>query len=351
MMFKRVLALSLLGGIFLATTATAQTESSEAAAQPAQPAQAAQPAQPAQAAQPAQPPAANPFTEFNWAAGGMRQMQAPALYANNPNAPYAWSMFQWLSVMSNHFMGPAIDEATRFKIMEAMMRASDPKIAFGVGPSPFDGEKEELTVEELAKGEGTVPDRLPRVQIPGFPTQTLQDIRPNTVTDTISEEAKRSFYQSMMMMSPLSMRDMIGIMADKMQINEGVSFEDAVDSIKLRANEVNFKFVGHNPLWKQVTAITGEDSPRVEIFHFCDAIVARKILDYVPEFIVFIPCRIALLEDADGKLWVMTLDWDINWLNFAQNPNSELEKELRADAQRIRNAMRYIMQGAVTGDF
>jgi uncharacterized protein (DUF302 family) len=152
-------------------------------------------------------------------------------------------------------------------------------------------------------------------------------------------------------MSPLSMRDMIGIMADKKQIQEGVSFEDAVDSIKLRANEVNFKLVGHNPLWKQVKAITGEDTPRVEIFHFCDAIVARQILDYVPEFVVFIPCRIALLEDADGKLWIMTLDWDINWLNFAQNPNSELEKELRKEAQRIRNAMRYIMEGAVTGDF
>ncbi len=333
MKFTRVFALTLLAGVFVATSGMAQNEESKSA----------------EGAQPASTPA-NPFAEFQWAATGMRQMQAPAMYAANPNAPYGWSMFQWLSVMSNHFMGPAIDEATRFKIMEAMMRAADPRIAFGVGPSPFT-EEEELTVEQLAKGEGTVPDRIPRVQIPGFPTQTLQNIPVNTVTDTISDEAKRSFYQSMMMMSPLSMRDMVGIMADKMLIDEGVTFEDAVDSIKLRANEVNFKFVGHNPLWKQVTAITGEDSPRVEIFHFCDAIVARKILDYVPEFIVFIPCRIALLEDADGRLWVMTLDWDINWLNFAQNPNSELEKELRKDAQRIRNSMRYIMEGAVTGDF
>lgn len=332
-MVKRSLVLPLLGGVFLTTAAFAQTEGADTASQPAEKA------------------APNPFAEFNWAASGIRQLQAPAMYTQNPNAPYGWSLFQWLSVMSNHFMGPAIDEATRFKIMEAMMRASDPRIAFGVGPSPFDEEQEELTVEELAKGEGTVPDRLPRVQIPGFPTQTKKDFRPNTVTDIISSEAKRSFYQSMMMMSPLSFRDMVGIMADKMLINEDVSFEDAVDSIKLRANEVNFKLVGHNPLWKQVKAITGEDTPRVEIFQFCDAIVARKILDYVPEFVVFIPCRIALLEDADGRLWVMTLDWDISWLNFAQNPNSELDKELRKEAQRIRNAMRYIMEGAVTGDF
>ena len=99
-------------------------------------------------------------------------------------------------------------------------------------------------------------------------------------------------------------------------------------------------------------AITGdENTPRVEIFQFCDAVVARKILDYVPEFVVFLPCRIALLEDAYGKIWVMTLDWDVNWLNYAQNPNTILDRELRAEATRIREGIRYIMEGAATGDF
>ena len=58
-----------------------------------------------------------------------------------------------------------------------------------------------------------------------------------------------------------------------------------------------------------------------------------------------------ILEDAQGKLWVMTLDWDISWLNYAQNPNSILDKELREDAKRIRDALAYIMEGAATGDF
>ena len=121
--------------------------------------------------------------------------------------------------------------------------------------------------------------------------------------------------------------------------------------MRLRANEVNFKFVGHNPLWKDIAVITGEETPRVEIFQFCDAMVARKILDYAREFVVFLPCRIALLEDAQGKLWVMTLDWDVNWLNLTQNPNSVLDEELVAEAERIRSAIRYIMEGAATGDF
>ena len=63
------------------------------------------------------------------------------------------------------------------------------------------------------------------------------------------------------------------------------------------------------------------------------------------------PCRIALLEDADKKLWVMTLDWDVNWLDYSQNPNSKLADDLIADATRIRDALHYIMEGAATGDF
>ncbi len=243
----------------------------------------------------------------------------------------SWMNLQWMSNLASHFMGPMVDEATRFKVLDAMMRAMNPAILLGAsaagGQAPF-------------------------VRIPGFPTQSASDLPPNTVSDSLSAEAKRSFYQAMMLMSPLSMRDMIAIMADKRAVAEGVSFEDAVDSMKLRANERNFKLVGHSPLWLDVKAISGdEDTPRVEIFQFCDAMVARRILDYVPEFVVFLPCRIALLEDAEGKLWVMTLDWDVNWLDYAQNPNSRLDSELRAEAQRIRSAMHYIMEGAATGDF
>jgi hypothetical protein len=104
---------------------------------------------------------------------------------------------------------------------------------------------------------------FPKVVIPGFPTQTRKDLPRNTVTDGISSEAKRKAYRTMMM-SPLSMRDMIGIMADKMPVSVDVSFEDAIDAMKLRANEINFKMMEHSPLWLDVRAITvDENTPRV----------------------------------------------------------------------------------------
>ncbi|UCH41574.1 MAG: DUF302 domain-containing protein [Gammaproteobacteria bacterium] len=281
------------------------------------------PAQP-DAAAAAASPLQNPFYLFPWMAN-----TTPALSAeiNAQGLSSEWMNMQWMLMMANHFWNAPIDEATRFSILDAMLRAANMQVM-----EPFFGGPNQAKM--------------------WIPSQNPRQVRPNTVSESLSDEAKRNMYQSLMMLSPLSLRDMISIMADKMPVAEDVSFDDAVESMRLRANEINFKFVGHSPLWKDIVAITGdENTPRVEIFNFCDAMVARKVLDYAPEFIVFIPCRIALLEDADGQLWVMTLDWDVNWLNLAQNPNSVLDKELREEAIRIREGMRYIMEGAATGDF
>lgn len=76
---------------------------------------------------------------------------------------------------------------------------------------------------------------VPVVCIPGIPTQTTRNWRPNTVTEGVSPDAKRTFYQSMMMKNPLSMRDMIGVMAEKIPLAEDMFFDDAVEAMKLRA--------------------------------------------------------------------------------------------------------------------
>ena len=270
-----------------------------------------------------QNPVQNPFYMFPWMTQTVPQV---ASGMNAQGVSTEWMNMQWMMMMANHFMNAPIDEATRFAVLDAMLRAANVQM-----------------MEGLMGGANQAKMWIP--------SQNKRDVPPNTVSDSLSDEAKRNLYQSLMAFSPLSLRDMISIMADKMPVAEDVSFDDAVESMRLRANEINFKFVGHSPLWKDIAAITGEETPRVEIFNFCDAMVARKVLDYAPEFIVFIPCRIALLEDAEGQIWVMTLDWDVNWLNLAQNPNSVLDQELRAEAIRIREGIRYIMEGAATGDF
>lgn len=268
--------------------------------------------------------------------GPMMGMMSPMTGMMNPMMGMVSPMAGMMSPMTNY----PVDVMTHAQSLDMMMRSMNPHLIYGM-----------FGQAGQAYRDGQVPDRLPVVTIPGFPTQSYQNWPKNKVSPGVSREAKKNAFQTVMAISPLSMRDMISIMTDKVPVDEGISWDDAVEAMKLRANEVNFKFVGSSPLWKEIEAVTGQPSAKVEMFRFCDAAVARKILDQIPEFIIFLPCQISLIEDGEGKLWVMTLDWSVEWLDFAQNSNSHWSKELREDAIEIRKAIAYIMEGAATGDF
>ncbi len=107
--------------------------------------------------------------------------------------------------------------------------------------------------------------------------------------------------------------------------------------------------VGHNTPWIILREIHDPDSPRHEIFSFCDLITMRMILDYSLEFAAFVPCRIMIVEDANGDIWVMTLDWDVRWLDTSPNPN-KISPELRERAIWVRESIEAIMEAAANGD-
>ncbi len=173
----------------------------------------------------------------------------------------------------------------------------------------------------------------------------------NRVMQPVPPEQKRRFYDQTVGMSSLSMRELFNFMAVKMKVDAELSFDDVVEAMELKANEVNFKKVGHNEFWKDVSAISGLPTLRIEILQFCDATVGRRMLDFSPELSIFIPCRITALEDATGEIWLMMLDWDVSWLSRAWQPGSQLDPELVEDAIRIRDAMTQIMQAGASGDW
>lgn len=179
--------------------------------------------------------------------------------------------------------------------------------------------------------------------------QLLETTRP--VMPPVPQAVKKSTYDAMLSVSGMSMRDLFNFMTAKKKVAEGVSFDDVIEAMDLKANEVNFKKVGHSMFWKDVGANSGLPTLRVEILHYCDALIGRKMLDYSPEFSIFIPCRITVMEDANGDIWLMTLDWDVSWLSMAWHPDSKLEEELKKDAIRIRDAMDEIMEAGATGEW
>lgn len=129
----------------------------------------------------------------------------------------------------------------------------------------------------------------------------------------------------------------------RIQIQDNVSFDDAVESLKLRANQHNLKFVGVNQLYKEIEALTGKPSKRIEIFNFCDGLTANKMLTADPKMIAFMPCRIALIEDKEGKRWVISMMMDLKMIQA-------MPADTRKSAEHVMEAMKDMMVAASKGD-
>ena len=180
--------------------------------------------------------------------------------------------------------------------------------------------------------------------------------RPYEMSKSVSPEEKAKIMKQMMpmmnMATKMDVKDVMNLMAIKYPAKKGLSFDDVVESMKLRANQLNFKMVGHSPMWKDFQAVLGDmESPRIEVFHYCDIAAGRAVLKYAPEALVYLPCRVGIMEDADKNIWVMTLDWDTAWLDSINGKMGlENQKELITFAQDIRDKMDNIMKAAAAGD-
>jgi uncharacterized protein (DUF302 family) len=129
----------------------------------------------------------------------------------------------------------------------------------------------------------------------------------------------------------------------KMPLAEDVTADDAIDSMKLRANALNFKLVAHLPLYKELLSL-GVESRRVEIFQFCDARIAHAMISHDVDFSAYLPCRITLIEDKNGDTWLVTLDLDL------VIRTADLTPELMEKAVYVRDTIREIMEAGANGD-
>lgn len=132
----------------------------------------------------------------------------------------------------------------------------------------------------------------------------------------------------------------------KMAVNSGVSLDDASESMRLRANTLNMKLVAELPLSQQVEAITGKTQRRVTIFQFCDALTAKDLIDLNVDFAIYMPCRIALVEDAKGQAWLIMMDIDVDAVAREKRIPPALKKRI----QEVRATLINIMQAGAKGE-
>ena len=132
----------------------------------------------------------------------------------------------------------------------------------------------------------------------------------------------------------------------KLQVKSGVSLDDAAESMRLRANAMNMKLVAELPLSSQVEAITGKPQRRMTIFQFCDAMTAKDLIELNIDFAIYMPCRIALIEDAKGQAWLVMMDIDVDAVAREKRVPAELKKRI----QDVRNTLISIMQAGAKGE-
>ncbi|MEJ2309694.1 MAG: DUF302 domain-containing protein [Gammaproteobacteria bacterium] len=130
------------------------------------------------------------------------------------------------------------------------------------------------------------------------------------------------------------------------QVDADLSWEEVEDSMKSVANSHNIKAVGELPLSEQVELMTGEEQPFLKIYQFCNPLTAMKMIGHSEAFSAYLPCRISLLEDKEGKLWLYSLDMDM-----MIRGGRTLPEELLVDALKVQEIITDIMVKGAAGDF
>jgi uncharacterized protein (DUF302 family) len=132
----------------------------------------------------------------------------------------------------------------------------------------------------------------------------------------------------------------------KMPVAEGLSADEVEETMRFVANEHNIKNVGELPLSGQIEAMTGEKSRYLKIYMFCNALTAMQMLEYSDAYSAFLPCRISMVEDKEGRLWLYSLNMDA--MIYGGTP---LPAELKEEAEGVKDIILDIMKRGAEGDF
>jgi uncharacterized protein (DUF302 family) len=136
----------------------------------------------------------------------------------------------------------------------------------------------------------------------------------------------------------------IGQSVIKMSLAEGVEPQAAIEAMLSKAAEINMKLVGRQDVGGELKA-RGIDAPILQILQFCNPEDAIKMVKFNTIYAAYMPCRIALVQDSAGKVWLEMLNLDMIISAFP------LPEELRAIAITTNGQMLTIMTAGATGDF
>ncbi|MDH5424586.1 MAG: DUF302 domain-containing protein [Gammaproteobacteria bacterium] len=132
----------------------------------------------------------------------------------------------------------------------------------------------------------------------------------------------------------------------KLPVAEGLKAGEVEEVMEFVANEHNIKNVGVLPLSTQIEAMTGKPFRYMKIFMFCNALTAAKMVTFSDAYSAYLPCRVTLIEDKTGKLWLYSLNMDL--MIFG---GEALPEELKTEALQVKETILDIMKRGASGEF
>lgn len=130
----------------------------------------------------------------------------------------------------------------------------------------------------------------------------------------------------------------------EVQVKDGVSYQDVIDSLKSLSEGMNFVNPANFPIGDHIRERGVDPKGIKEVHSFCNLTMGTDIFMDHPEFLVFAPCRIALYE-KQNKLFIglarPTYD-----LKSIKNPTIRAQKA----AQQLEDALIQLMNKASAGE-
>ncbi|MFI9654710.1 DUF302 domain-containing protein [Guyparkeria sp. GHLCS8-2] len=131
-----------------------------------------------------------------------------------------------------------------------------------------------------------------------------------------------------------------------MEVAEGLTPDDIKMSIESAAVGSGLANVGEMPLSKQLELETGEEQKYMNIYQYCSPQIARKAVDFSPYFSAYLPCRISVVEDDEGRYHLYSLNMDM----FVHG-GKEMPEEFKQDAMHVRDTIMKMMKAGASGGF
>ena len=141
--------------------------------------------------------------------------------------------------------------------------------------------------------------------------------------------------------------DAAATMVKTVKVQDDLSIEDVIDTMKSVAMENNMLVVGDTVMFRDGdTDVFGNKTRHVEIVSFCNKQIARNFIDYSVAFGAFMPCRVILTRDKNGDLWLSTMKLDL--MIAGGHP---LTPDMLKMAEKVRDTMYAITDKAAAGEF